>query len=669
MFKRIVFFTGCILASAAAAQQGAAPADPAALFGARQAVSQIDISPDGQRVVYLVPGPGESTYAVAQALDGESQARIILRSDGDPERLQGCDFVANDRLICRFYVLADGGYGTSNLLPFTRLLSVDLDGGDAQLLGQRQSSYDAYLRQFDGAIIDWLPDEDGAVLMSRQYVPEAGRLGTRMVRTTEGLGVDRIDVRTLRARTVEPADERTGRYISDGRGNVRIKAVPSVRGSTGMMGSRVDYFYRSENGGAWQPLGSYDSLSNEGLYPLAVDGAQNAAYVLKKLDGRDALYRVKLDGSMATELVYANDQVDVDNVVLARRGTQVIGVSFADESRRVVYFDRDYSALADALGRAIPNLPLIDFVESSRDGSRLLIHAGSDSDPGRYFVFDRGTRNLNEILLVRPELEGVRLASVRPVTYPASDGTPIPAYLTLPPGSDGRNLPAIVLPHGGPESRDVWEFDWLAQFLAHRGYAVLQPNFRGSAGYGQDWLQQNGFRGWRTSIGDVTAGARWMASQGIADAGRMAIVGWSYGGYAALQSGVAEPDLFRAIVAIAPVTDLQELKEEARMFTSGRNVSEWIGDGPHIVEGSPARNAAAITAPVLLFHGDRDLNVRVSHSQRMDSALRNAGRTSDLVVFPGLEHDLDDSGARTRMLQRIDAFLSDRLVGQVAENR
>lgn len=486
-------------------------------------------------------------------------------------------------------------------------------------------------------------------------------MNTRLVRTAEGLGVDRIDTRTLRSTSIERPNRSAGQYMTDGRGNVRIMATVPMRGGTGQLGSRINYYYRVGSEGDWRDFASYDTLSYEGMYPLAVDAALNAAYVLKRLDGRFALYRVKLDGSMATELVYANDQVDVDDVVRASRGGQVIGVTFADESRRVIYFDQSYAALAQSLGRAIPNLPQVDFVEASQDGNRLLLHAGSDSDPGRYFVFDRAARTLNEIALVRPNLENVRLASMRAVTYQAADGTTIPAYLTLPPGRDGRNLPAIVLPHGGPDSRDEWSFDWLAQYLAHLGYAVLQPNFRGSAGYGQQWLQRNGFRGWRTSIGDITAGARWLAQQGIADPNRLAIVGWSYGGYAALQSGVVEPNLFRAVVAIAPATDLQQLKDDRRWFSGGRNWAEYVGDGPHIAEGSPARHASRMAAPVLLLHGERDFNVLVGHSRRMHDALRDAGRPSELQVFDGVEHDFGDGEARRRMLDRIRTFLASHM--------
>lgn len=654
MFKRLIFFVGCMVASAAGAQ----PTDLAAAFGAREGIEQIHLAPSGQQVVYLTPGPGAGTMVVVQAL-GATEARVVLRTNGNPERLSWCRFVTEDRLVCQVNVLVEDG---NNIIPFARLLSIGTDGTDMKMLGERQSFFDAYLRQFDGEIIDWLPGENGFVLMSRSFVPEVGRIGTRLTRRASGLGVDRLDVRTLRSSSVEPANPEASGYISDGRGNVRIMSSRAQRGGlTGQIGTRVDYYYRTEAGGRWQSLGSHDS--GGGILPLAVDANLNAAYVLQKLNGRYALYRIKLDGSMATELVHANEQVDVDDIVFAERGSRVIGVSFTDESRRVVYFDRDYGNLARNLGRAVPNLPLIDFVESSADGNRLLIHAGSDSDPGRYFIYDRTTRTLNEILLDRPQLESVRLASVRAVSYPAADGVNIPAYLTLPAGSDGRNLPAIVLPHGGPAARDVWGFDWLSQYLAQLGYAVLQPNYRGSAGYGDQWMQQNGYRGWRTSIGDITAGARWLAQQGIANPQRMAILGWSYGGYAALQSAATEPDLFKAVVAIAPVTDLQQLKDDARIFVNARNRAESIGSGPHITEGSPLPNAARIAAPVLLFHGDRDLNVRVGHSRRMNDALRDAGKRSELVVFPNLEHDLADGDARRQMLDRIRTFLASNVGG------
>jgi dipeptidyl aminopeptidase/acylaminoacyl peptidase len=261
-------------------------------------------------------------------------------------------------------------------------------------------------------------------------------------------------------------------------------------------------------------------------------------------------------------------------------------------------------------------------------------------------------------------LAGVKLGEVKPVSYPAADGTMIPGYLTLPPGSDGKNLPTIVMPHGGPSARDEWGFDWLSQFFVNRGYAVLQPNFRGSSGYGESWFQDNGFKSWKTAVGDVNDAGRWLVSQGIADPSRLAIVGWSYGGYAALQSAVLSPDLFKGIVAVAPVTDLETLRSEYRYMASRRLAEDFIGTGPHIVEGSPARNVDRFTAPVLMFHGDRDLNVDIGESRLMESKLKAAGKRVDFIAYKGLDHYLNDSDVRTAMLTRMDEFLRASFAGK-----
>ncbi|MFN3944903.1 MAG: alpha/beta hydrolase family protein [Allosphingosinicella sp.] len=676
MFKRFMFLAACAAVPALAHAQSTArftnaeerqaqaqpnAANPAVLFGIRESVQHASLSPDGTKLVFIGPGPGRTSVAYMVDLNQPTPTpRPITGSNGNPERLMWCNFVSNERVVCRVYALVANANGV--LVPFQRLFAVNTDGSNVRELGQRQTMEDLYVRQFDGSVIDWLPGESGSVLMSRTYVPQNTSAGTRVrSRQEEGLGVDLVNTINLRSTRVERPSTTASQFITDGRGTVRMMSAVSARGETGQSGSRVDFFYRTPGSPTWRPFGSYDVLTRDGIYPLAVDADLNVAYALKKLNGRDALYRIKLDGSMASELVHANDRVDVDGVVRASAGTKVIGVTFAEEKRSVIYFDPEYDQLAKSLGQALPRTPQIYFAGGNADASKLLIYAASDDDPGRYYVFDRASRNLAEIMLVRPDLENVRLANVRPVTYPAADGTQIPGYLTLPPGSNGRNLPAVVLPHGGPSARDEWGFDWLAQFLANQGYAVLQPNFRGSAGFGDAWLQQNGFRSWETSIGDVIAGGRWLAAQGIADPNRLGIVGWSYGGYAALQSAVVEPGLFKAVVAIAPVTDLQQLKDDQRDYSNRRNTAEFIGNGPHIRQGSPLQNVSRITAPVLLVHGDKDLNVRVIHSQRMDRELRAAGKRSELIVLPGMEHDLDDSNVRASVLNRIAQMLGQAL--------
>ena len=634
-------------------------AEDAAAFGSREAVRSPDLSADGNSILYLTPAPGPATGAVISNLvTGKTQ--VVARSDGKPESLEWCRFGSPTRLVCRISAMTNQG---NELIGFGRLVAMNADGSDAKLLGQSKSAYGERLSQFDGIIIDWLGGGSGKVLMARDYVADVNKLNTRILRTKSGLGVDRVDITSLGSDPVEPpvGDSRNpvSGYMTDGKGIVRLMSIAEFT-PQGYLSGRVRYEYRALDSHDWEELASYQE---DEFQPLAIDSGANRLYALKKRNGRDALYGITLGQATSETLIAENPRVDIDDIVRFGDGQRVIGYTYAEEQRHAVYFDPEFKALAASLGKAIPQLPLIDFIDSSADGQKLLIRAGSDVDPGRYYLFDRSKKTLNEMMLERPKLEGRTLAGVKSVSIPAADGASIPAYLTLPPGRETKGLPAVVLPHGGPSARDEWGFDWLPQFLAARGYAVLQPQYRGSAGFGDAWLNENGFKNWRTSIGDVTASAKWLASQGIANPNKMAIVGWSYGGYAALQSAAVEPSLYKAVVAIAPVTDLQMLKLDSANYTNRRLVEQTVGSGPHVTEGSPRRNAAAIQAPVLLVHGDLDSNVRYAHSAEMDQALRAAGKSSELITFKGLDHYLDDSAARTQMLTKIGELL-DRTIGQ-----
>jgi dipeptidyl aminopeptidase/acylaminoacyl peptidase len=645
-----------LLASAAATGASAQimPLDQAAkAFGTRESVQSMAISPSGNRLVLLSAGPGRSTLVRIVELPAMS-TRTILSSGGDPEGFRRCDFASDTQLICRY---SGNGMLGNDVVGMARLVTFDTDGKNMKELGQRRSFYDAGLRQFDGSVLDWLLGQ-GAVLMERSYVAEAYKMNTRLVRDKEGLGVDRIELPSLKAQAVVQPNRGVAGYMSDGRGNIRLMKSAGTTAAGQLLSGEFRYHYRAKGSTEWEPLGEYDANQQTGIQPLAIDADSDSIYLLKKLNGRDALYRQKLDRSEAATLVAADKTVDIDEVVRFGHGQRVIGYSYATDQRHAVYFDPEFRKLSDSLGKALPNQPLVDFTGSTADGSKLLLFAGGDTIPGAYYLFDRNSRSLNELALVRPELEGKPLASVRSISYPAADGVQVPAYLTLPPGKEAKGLPAIVLPHGGPSARDEWGFDWLAQFLAARGYVVIQPNYRGSAGYGEDWLSENGFRNWQAAISDINAAARHLTAQGIADPKKLAIVGWSYGGYAALQSVATDPQLYRASVAIAPVTDLSLFKQDARNFIDSKIVSQYVGSGDHIAAGSPLRNAAKIQVPVLLVHGDLDANVSIVHSEKMAAALRQA----EFIRYKGLDHYLEDSNARVEMLTRIGAML-DKAIG------
>jgi acetyl esterase/lipase len=632
--------------------------DAAKAFGARESVSDLSLSPDGMSVAYVAPATGQGSVVYVHSLEkgAPNSTRAVIAASGKPERLGGCNWVSNQRLVCTIY----GVVASSLLEPvlFTRLIAVNTDGTNTKLLSTKNNEYTRGLQLGGGYVVDWLPDEDGAVLMTRVYLPDE-HTGSHLGSSKTGLAVDWIDTQTLATRPVEPPREDAVEYISDGRGTIRIVGARSKRGALGGYDSgNIAYFYRLQGSREWQPFGEVVGEGYNGFDPIAVDHDRNIAYGYKKLNGRRALYSVALDGSLKEELVYSRPDVDIGGLNRIGRRDRVVAASYSDDFSHYHFLDPDFEKLVKSLAKALPGQPMLHIADSNIDESKLLIRAGSDQDPGVYYLFDKKLRQLETFLAVRGELEGVKLASVKPISYPAADGTMIPGYLTLPPGVDlPKDLPAIVMPHGGPSARDYWHFDWLAQFYASCGYAVLQPNFRGSTGYGDDWFKQNGFRSWPTAIGDVLDAGKWLIAQGIANPNKLAVVGWSYGGYAALQSAVVEPGVFKAVIAVAPVTDLPALKEEHRHWSDFLVVSREIGEGPHVREGSPALNAAKIKVPVLLFHGELDRNVLIRQSREMNDRLASSGVQHELVTWPDLDHYLENSAAREEMLRKSDSFL------------
>jgi dienelactone hydrolase len=633
----------------------ATPAETAAAFGARPAVQQLSLSPDGAHIAFIAPSGPKGTALYTVALGEGADPRPALVTTGVPERLTNCNWVSNARLTCTIYGVVQR---PEMIVPFSRLVAVDAAGGHQVVLSTRNDSNSLGVMLYGGGIIDWLPGKDGQVLIQRDHMAQDGTGSlVRGAATRTGLGVEQIDTRTLAAVPVEQPKPMAESYLTDGHGTVRIVGFAQQAGATGYLSASVNYAFHPQGSRELKPLSTFNGASHAGFLPQAVDPKRDVVIGLEKMDGRYALVEKALDGTGTETVRFRRPDVDVDGVLTIGRDQRVVGATYNTDVRHVSYFDPEVKATDEALHRALPKYPIVDILDSSVDGSVLLIRAAADNDPGRYYLFDRNAKKLSILMDVRPQLAGRTLATVKAVTFPAADGTPIPAFLTLPPGVPAVRLRAIVLPHGGPSARDEWGFDWLPQFFAARGYAVLQPQFRGSDGYGDAWLRDQGFRQWRVAVGDVNDAGRWLVKEGIADPAKLAIFGWSYGGYAALQSQVLDPDLYKAVVAVAPVTDLASLKEEGRNWGYYRTASDFIGNGPEATAGSPAQNAQRFKAPVLLVHGTLDRNVRYPESTLMQARLKAANKTVDLLGFPGLDHQLDDTEARAQMLERSDAFI------------
>ena len=643
---------GLWLAAPAAAQL----ADLAVKLGAREAFQGVSLSPDGTRIAYLNPVAGRATAVVV--VDLKTSAMKPVLSSTDPNtRIGWCDWVKVDRLACS---IRGERQDIGENFGVSRIVAVDPDGGNIKEIGARQSTRAIGVNSYGGTIIDYLPDDPDHVLMEVYKLPEDSA-GTLRANVEGGMTVTRVNVRNGQSRVVEAVTPNASDFFTDRRGRVRLRSLYELKEAASYasyLSGNLRWFYRTKTSEAWVPLGLTNLRDNSTLEVLGFDESGDNILVREPKDGRQALFRVAADGSNRTELLFARDDVDVGAVRRIGRNFRPISVSYSSDYNHVHYLDPALGRLAAALGKALPGQPEISIIDESWDGAKLLLFAGTDVDPGAYYLYDKATKQLGKLSDTRPGTAALTFGEMRPTSYPARDGVAIPGYLTLPPGKEAKNLPAIIMPHGGPSSRDTWGFDWLVQYFTQLGYAVLQPNYRGSSGYGDAWFKENGFKAWRTSIGDINDGARWLVSQGIADPKRLAIFGWSYGGYAALQANVAEPDLYKATVAVAPVTDLQMLKEADRYYGNFLLTKEFIGAGPHVSEGSPAKNAEAIKTPVLMFHGTKDLNVELRQSRVMESALKSAGKPVELIVYEDLQHSLIDSGARADMLLRSAKFFA-----------
>lgn len=656
-----MLLAGCGMPLAA---QEAAKADDLAIaarqFGFREDILDISLSPSGNKVAFISAGPGHSEILNVIDLAGDVLPKRIAANSELIADIDWCEWATEDRLVCQVSGMAEDA--SKVLLPYDRLFAVNADGSNMQELSKRQSSSAVRASQFGGDVVAFdVGGEPGQILMTREYVPDISG-GTRVSRSDSGYGVDLIDVDTGKRRVRERPNPEAVSFVADETGQVRVKVHVNYD-SRGQLKGGSTYFYRTPDSSNWQ---TFKALTIDGkpvpyFAPVSVNSAANVAYGFVRSGGYSAIAEFALDGSGIGKVLMARADVDVDSLIRIGRKRRVVGASYATEKREIAYFDPELAKLSTDLAKALPDQPLINIVGASTDENRLLMIASSDTQPGVVYLFDKTTRQLEPLLAVRGLVGERPLGAMRSVNYPAADGTMIPGYLTLPPGSDGKNLPAVVLPHGGPGYRDEWGFDWIVQFLTARGYAVLQPNFRGSAGYGDAWYGRNGLKAWDVAIGDVNDAGRWLVAEGIARSDQLAIAGWSYGGFAALQSQVLDPALFKAVVAIAPVTDLGYLAEDKRDYTSYEATRRFVGEGPHIAAGSPRRHAEKFAVPVALFHGTRDLNVDVRHSRDMERALKEAGKPVIYREYPDLQHDLGDSIVRANMLQDIGKFLDETL--------
>jgi dipeptidyl aminopeptidase/acylaminoacyl peptidase len=359
-------------------------------------------------------------------------------------------------------------------------------------------------------------------------------------------------------------------------------------------------------------------------------------------------------------LVFAHPVVDVRSPILSSKG-ELLGLRYETDVPMFYATNEHIRSVVEAVKTVVPGEFNV-ITESTRDDRIHVIRSSSDRNAPSYGILDTAAKTFERVGAPYPDIDSSSFAPMRSISYPARDGTQIPGYLSVPAGGPAAHLPLIVMPHGGPISRDTWHYFFLRAFLVSRGYAVLQMNFRGSSGYGSDWFFAAHQDWGGLTYDDVVDGGRWAIEQGIADPRRVCVVGWSFGGYIALVGAQRNPELFRCAVSIAGISDLGLLIDEGHHWLAAATVKKQIGTDPEkLKRDSPRLHASEFKVPVLLLHGDLDAQAPYEQSVVMDTALTRAGKPHRFVTIREADHQLSTESDRATMLREVEAFLAEHL--------
>jgi dipeptidyl aminopeptidase/acylaminoacyl peptidase len=655
-----------VLASVAIAiaVPAAAQPPPAEAYGRLPAIADAALSPDGRRLALSV----SAEYRVNEKDRDLTAFRILNIDTGTTEhilapppkhRFRGVGWADEQRPYYFISTAVDQAdmlpssapvWGRGSRIEFVRTGVFSLEKRATTILMD-----DAQYRRNNSLADLWVPVEGDPGFGRMIGVGGMATLANALPRLT----VYRVNLDNGSAMLVDVGNALTRGYLLDERGAIV---------------ARVDV---NDNDNRWQ-LFTYEDgkdrmiledVSEMGqplfLYGLLEDG-RIAAVDPHESGARDTLLAIdrKTGAKTALHSTEGSDIAPVRDPWTKR----AVGVFWTDDLPKQHFFDgrlqQVYTTLNETFADGYAYL-----ASWSRDRGRILVFGERANDAGAYYVYEPAEKKLRSVGKTYPALSTPEsLGDRRAIRFKARDGTSVPAYLTLPVGVEPKNLPLVLLVHGGPHARDTFAFDWWASFLVSRGYAVLQVNFRGSTGYGYEWF--NAGRGrWGEGViqTDVEDGADALVKNGMVDAARICIMGGSYGGYAALAGATLTPGRYACAASVNGVSDLERMRDAVERGQGKRGMlAEWWrtsmgGDIKQLRKVSPIENAERARAPILIVHGTNDSVVPVEHGRSMRDKLERADKNVRYVELSGDDHWLSSAETRTLMLREVETFLAENL--------
>ncbi|MFO1255967.1 MAG: S9 family peptidase [Sphingomonadaceae bacterium] len=626
-------------ASAQAAQPTKRPARIAtAAFTEASMIQNMRLSPDGKLIALRAKSEdGKVNLAILDAANRSTVAKMAM-----PEKLelQWYRWAGNQRLLISMSFM---GSAFETEVRFSRLLVYDIKTKSMSLVGRSGSG-------IDGDDLVFVDPNGEYVLLSfqRDVFEYPGVWRFPLDGTAEKQG-----------RMIEKPRHGVWDWYADSDGTVRMAFEYLDSGG-------LKIWYRATAGAEMKSIAKLkkDSEEDDLWDVMRIVSGSDEGYVLKPDDsGKVVLKKFNYATRTVGETVFsAPDNWDISDVSFGD-DNKPSAIFYTDDHDRVVWLDPRMKSNQARFDRALKGNE-VWVTSQARDNSRMILWAGNENDPGAWYIYDAAGGKLELFFAEKPRLVPEDMPKPRPVDFQARDGSKIHGYLTLPLGRDPHGLPLIILPHGGPYGvRDKLDFDSEVQFLANRGYAVLQPNYRGSGGYGDAFEELGRGEIGRKMQDDLDDAMDWAVAQGYADPKRVCVVGSSYGGYAALWAVTRNPERYRCAASFAGVTDFKaQLRYDGKYFDreSGRKWRRRVqGEDKFDLDlVSPAAQVGRLTRPVLLAHGEDDTNVPFKQFKLMRDAAASKGKKLELLTFPDEGHGFSKPEDEAKWLDTLEAFLA-----------